>query len=132
MRRHAMTENQRVKRYSNFGCPVALEGRWFVVAVAWWCGARVARSLFASGRSGVAVVSALGGDAVGAVWGAGARAFGHHGGALGAVVLGWVGFGGGHAADRVAQAGEQQRAAGGGDVGVPAGCGEDQRPVGQL
>ena len=58
-----------------------------------------------------AILSAFGGDAVGAVLGAGAAAFGHHGGALGAVVQRRVGLGGGHAADRVAQTREEQGAA---------------------
>ena len=59
------------------------------------------------GESGFAVVAAFGGDAVGAGFGAGAAAFGHHGGPVGAVSWwGWVGFGGGYAAHGVAQAGE--------------------------
>jgi hypothetical protein len=79
------------------------------------------------------VVSALGGDAGGAVLGAGAPAFGHHRGALGAVVGGWVGFGRREeAADGSTQTPEQQRAARGGDIGVPGRRGQDQRPVGQL
>jgi hypothetical protein len=76
---------------------------------------------------------AFGGDAGGAIVGAGAAAFGHHGAAIGATVLwGWVGVGGGHAGHWVAQAGEQQGAAGGGDVGVPGRRGQDQRAIGQL
>jgi hypothetical protein len=49
---------------------------------------------------------AFGGDALGVVLGAGAAAFGHHCGAVLAVVGGWVGFGGWHTAGGVAQAGE--------------------------
>src|SRR6202007_1281803 len=95
------------------------EWRWLPIAdgVAW---PEIVRLVIPSGGLAChSVLSAFGGDAVGAVLGAGAAAFGHHRGALGAVVAGWVGFGGRHAADGVAQAGKQQRAARGGDVGVP-------------
>ena len=85
-----------------------------------------------AGGAGVVVGVAFGGHAVGAVLGAGAAAFGHHGGAIAAVVRWWVGFGGGHAADGVAQAGEQQRAARGGDVGVSGRGVQDQCAVGEL
>src|ERR1700739_1766590 len=74
--------------------------RWGVVGLGWG-GAGVACWFFGAGRGSLAFVSRLGGDACGAVLGAGASALGHHRGALGAVVLGWVGFGGGHAADGV-------------------------------
>jgi len=60
-------------------------------------------------------------------------ASGHHGGAFGAVVGGWgVCFRGRAAADSSGQAGEQQRAAGGGDVVVPGRGGQYKRPVGEL
>ena len=46
-----------------------------------------------AGRCGGVIMAAFGGDTVGAVLGAGAAAFGHHGGALAAGVGWWVGFG---------------------------------------
>ena len=66
-----------------------------------------------------AVVVAFGGYPVGAVLGAGASAFGHHRGTVGAVGDAVMGVGGGHATHRGAQAGEQQGAARGGDIGLP-------------
>ncbi len=85
-----------------------------------------------SGQASLAILPALGGDAVGAVLGAGATPLGHHGAAIRAVVLRRVGFGGRYPADRAAQAGKQQRAARGGDIGAPRRGGQNQRGVGQL
>ena len=78
------------------------------------------------------LVSAFGGHAVGLVLGAGAAAFGHHRGALPAGLReggdrpSW-GLAGG-----CAQAGKQQGATGGGDVGVPAGQGPDDGSVDEV
>ncbi|MCV7199816.1 hypothetical protein H7J74_25620 [Mycobacterium angelicum] len=74
----------------------------------------------------------FGGDAVGAVLGAGAAALRHHRGAFGAVAGGGVGVGQGDLGGGGTQAGKQQGAAGGGYVGVPGGGGQDQGGVAQL
>ena len=71
---------------------VHLERRRIVVGVG-WCRSGVARALGPPGGAGIVVLAAFGGDAVGAVLGAGAAAFGHHRGALAAGVGWWVGFG---------------------------------------
>ena len=71
------------------------------------------------GLAALAVVVAFGGDALGAVLGAGAATFGHLRGAFGAVGDAVVGMHGRHAAGRDAQGGEQQGTARGGDIGVP-------------
>jgi DivIVA domain-containing protein len=97
---------------------VHLERWWFLVSVGLGRSG-VARALGPLGGAGIVVLAAFGGDAVGAVLGAGAAAFGHHRGALAAGVGWWVGVGGWDPAGGQAQAGEQQRAARGGDVGVP-------------
>jgi hypothetical protein len=78
------------------------------------------------------VLSAFGGDALGAVLGSGAAPFGHHRAALAAVVQSGVGFWCGHTAGGVAQAGEQQCAARRGDIGLPRRRSEDHCAVGQL
>ena len=106
--------------------------QWGVVVGWWWGRSEAGRKLGAPSRKGLPVLSAFGGDAVGAVLGAGAAAFGHHGGPLAAVVLRWVGFGGGHGAHRATQTREQQGAARGGDLGVSGRGFQDQGAVGQL
>ena len=85
-----------------------------------------------AGLAGLLVVVAFGGDGVGAVLCAGALAGGHHRGAVAAAVAARGRVGCGEVAGGGAQAGEQQGAARGGDVGVPGGQGPDQGAVGEL
>jgi hypothetical protein len=72
-----------------------------------------------SGRAGLVVSVSFGADALGAVLGSGAAASGHHRGPVVAVVSVPVGFGVRQVASWSAQAGEQQRTARSGDVGLP-------------
>jgi hypothetical protein len=83
-------------------------------------------------HAGVAILSAFGGDAVGAVLGAGAAPFGHHRGSVTAILSRRVGFRCRHAAGGQAQAGKQQRAARCGDISLPRRRFENHCPVGQL
>jgi hypothetical protein len=78
------------------------------------------------------ILAAFGGDVLGAVLGAGAAAFGHHRGALAAVIQRRIGVRRGQGAGGSTQTRKQQRATGGGDIGVPGLRRQDQRPVGQL
>ena len=84
----------------------------------------------AAGLAGALVLSAFGGDAAGPVLGAGAPPCGHHRGAVPATVID-------HRRRRrqlpggLAQPRKLQRAARGGDIGVPGRCGLDHR-FGQL
>src|ERR1700744_4231886 len=106
--------------------------RWRVVVGVGWGGVEVAHPLSAAGGAGVVVLSALGGDAVGAVLLSGPGPSGHHRGPVTAVVGRRAGFGRRHVAGGSAEAGEQQCAAWGGDIGVSRGRVENDCAVGQL
>src|SRR5689334_12839112 len=83
------------------------EWRWVVIAVGRWGGTEVGGLGFSTFRwPRLVVLPTFGGDAHGAVLGAGARAFGHHRGALTAVVLGQACFRGGRGTGAAAQTGE--------------------------
>jgi hypothetical protein len=95
--------------------------RWWVVVGLGWGRPDVAQALGPSGQAGVVILSAFGGDAVGAVLGAGAALFGHHRAPLGALVQRWISFGCRYTTGAQAQTREQQRAARCGDTGSRAG-----------
>jgi hypothetical protein len=91
---------------------------WFVVADGWcWSEPRGFAGSSAA-LSCCSVVAAFGGDVCGAVLGAGASPFGHHYAAVTAAQVRMCRIGRGQVTGACAQAGKQQGAARGGDVGL--------------
>jgi hypothetical protein len=119
-------------RSSSGSCGDRLEGRWLAVADGVARSEIVKLAIPSGSLACHPVLSAFGGDAVGAVLFAGAAAFGHHRTALGAVVGRRVGLGCRDGAGGSAQTRKQQRTARGADIGVPRRRGQNQRPIGQL